>query len=150
MVFLKIAKCKGNGERRGKGISKEESWEHEDTQRVELLWSDSDMSEVSRAYDWKNRKYGKMFHNIEFSGEQILKRLMSFLLDIWVQGASKDFQITSGSKLDILASNADKNLGDIFRTHLHITKNTHSELWARPWERPWKYESKTLIFPHRC
>lgn len=31
MVFLKIVKCKGNGERRGKGIFKEELWEYEDT-----------------------------------------------------------------------------------------------------------------------
>lgn len=67
-------------------------------------------------------------------------KIMSFLLDTWVQGASRDLLVTSESKLEILVSNSDKNFDDIFRSHLYITKDTHSALWARPWKRSQEYE----------
>lgn len=67
-------------------------------------------------------------------------KIMSFLLDMWAQGASRDLLITSKSKLKILASSSDKNFGIIFRSHFYIRKDTHSALWARPWERSWKYQ----------
>lgn len=73
-------------------------------------------------------------NNIEFEGEQMLK-IMSFLLDVWVRGNCRDLLITSESKLEILASNSDKNFSTIFRSHFCITKDTRSALWGRPWER---------------
>lgn len=48
---------------------------------MKLLRSESEMSEVFGAYDWRNRKYGNLKINIEFGGGQVLKKIMSFLLD---------------------------------------------------------------------